>query len=161
MPFLRDLRRRLHRYRFEELPPETQEAILQVREYEKSRAAEDGPVVSKGTRGRRYELYESPRYIRDREYLESRGYDLAELDDAIAMLLDGERLPRRYKVHKLKGNMDGLWDCHVKDDWILLYRYSSDGLVLEAVRTGSHRDLLRKRFRFFMEDIIKASNIMA
>ena len=35
MPFLRDLRRCLHRYRFEELPPETQEAILQVREYER------------------------------------------------------------------------------------------------------------------------------
>ena len=37
MPILRDIRRRFHRYRFEDLPPETQEAIVQVKEYEESR----------------------------------------------------------------------------------------------------------------------------
>lgn len=145
MRIFRDIRHRFHRYRFEDLPPETQEAILQVREFESSRAdsVSEGSVVSKGIRGRRYELYESPRYLKDREYLEDNGYDLEPLDNAITMLLDGDRLPRRYKVHKLNGNQDGLWDCHMKSDWILLYRYSEDGLVLEAVRTGSHRSLFR------------------
>ena len=38
MPFLRYLKRRFHRYRFKELPPETREALLQVREFEASRA---------------------------------------------------------------------------------------------------------------------------
>lgn len=144
MPILRDIRRRFHRYRFEDLPPETQEAIRQVEEYERECRDEvrKGLVVSKGIEGRRYELYESPRYIRDRENLARNGYDLTDLDRVIAMLLDGERLPRRCKVHKLSGDMDGFWDCHVKDDWILLYRYRSDGLVLEAVRTGSHRKVL-------------------
>lgn len=37
MPILRDIRRRFHCYRFEDLPPETQEAIVQVKEYEESR----------------------------------------------------------------------------------------------------------------------------
>ena len=140
---LNNLRYRLHRYRFDDLPPETQEAITQVEEFEASRKNSNEPVISKGIKGRRYELYESPRYIRDREYLEENGYDLEELDGVIAMLLDGERLPRKHKPHKLKGDGKGLWDCHVKDDWILLYRYSDDGLILEAVRTGSHRRLLR------------------
>lgn len=147
MPILRDIRRRFHRYRFEDLPPETQEAIRQVEEYERECRAEirKGLVVSKGIEGRRYELYESPRYLRDREYLESNGYDLAVLDGVISMLLEGERLPRRCKVHRLRGDKEGLWDCHIKDDWILLYRYRPDGLVLEAVRTGGHRRLLRIR----------------
>lgn len=139
MPILRDIRRRFHRYRFEDLPPETQEAVIQIRGYEESCAGPGDVVVSKGIRGLRYELYESPRYIQDRENLARNGYDLTDLDRVIAMLLDGERLPRRCKVHKLSGDMDGFLDCHVKDDWILLYRYRSDGLVLEAVRTGSHR----------------------
>lgn len=142
MPILRDIRRRFHRYRFEDLPPETREAVIQVRGYEESRSDPGDIVVSKGIRGLRYELYESPRYIRDREHLARNGYDLTDLDRVIAMLLDGERLPRRCKVHKLSGDMEGFWDCHVKDDWILLYRYRSDGLVLEAVRTGSHRKVL-------------------
>lgn len=142
MPILRDIRRRFHRYRFEDLPPETREAVIQIRGYEESRADPGDVVVSKGIRGLRYELYESPGYIRDREHLARNGYDLTELDRVTAMLLDGERLPRRCKVHKLSGDMDGFRDCHVKDDWILLYRYRSDGLVLEAVRTGSHRKVL-------------------
>lgn len=144
MSILGDVRRRLHRYRFADLPPETREAVLQVREFEESRTdpGTDRPMMSRNIRGCRYELYESPRYIKDREYLEGNGYDLSDLDRLISILLDGGRLPRRHRVHRLKGDMDGLWDCHVKDDWILLYRYSADGLVLEAVRTGSHKRLL-------------------
>lgn len=38
MPILRDIRRRFHRYRFEDLPPETREAIIQVKGYEESRS---------------------------------------------------------------------------------------------------------------------------
>lgn len=145
MNILRRIRHFFHYYKFEDFPSETQEAILQVRGYERacSDADNEGLIISKGIKGRRYELYESPRYIRDREYLEDNGYDLTILDNVIAMLLDGDRLPRRYKIHKLKGDGNGLWDCHIKDDWILFYTYRPDGLVLEAVRTGSHRRLLR------------------
>lgn len=38
MSVIRGLRRRFHRYRFEDLPPETQEAMLQVQGFEASRA---------------------------------------------------------------------------------------------------------------------------
>lgn len=37
MPFLKEIQRRFHRYRFEDLPPETREAVVQVKEYEESR----------------------------------------------------------------------------------------------------------------------------
>lgn len=35
MPFLKEIQRRFHRYRFEDLPPETREAVVQVKEYER------------------------------------------------------------------------------------------------------------------------------
>ncbi len=139
MSLLNNLRYRFHRYRFDDLPPETREAIVQVEEFEASRKNSNEPVISKGIKGRRYELYESPRFIRDREYLEENGYNLEELDKAIATLLDGGRLPRRFKVREKEG---GLWDCHA-NDLIFFYRYSGDGLILEAVRTGSHGRILR------------------
>lgn len=34
MPILGDIRRRFHRYRFEDLPSETREAVIQIRGYE-------------------------------------------------------------------------------------------------------------------------------
>ena len=37
MPFLKEIQRRFHRYRFEDPPPETREAVVQVKEYERSR----------------------------------------------------------------------------------------------------------------------------
>lgn len=134
MSLLNNLRYRFHRYRFDDLPQETQEAIIQVEEFETSRQNSNEPVISKGKKGRRYELYESPRYIGDREYLEENGYDLEDLDKVITMLLDGEKLPRRFRVQERK---EGLWDCYVNDR-ILFYRCSDDGLILEAVRIGRH-----------------------
>lgn len=35
-PILGDIRRRFHRYRFEDLPPKTREAVIQIRGYEES-----------------------------------------------------------------------------------------------------------------------------
>ena len=43
MPILGDIRRRFHRYRFEDLPPETREAVIQIIGYEESRADPDNP----------------------------------------------------------------------------------------------------------------------
>lgn len=137
MSLQRRIRYLLHRYRFEDFPPETQEAILQVEEFEASRAdmrKKDRSAIPGNAKGQRYELYESPMYIEDRECLEKRGHDLSGLDEAIALLLDGERLPRRYKIHGPESDSDGLWNCHMKGGWILLYRYSKERMILEAVR---------------------------
>lgn len=41
MHILRDLRRRFHYYRYEDLPPETQEALDQCDEFERSLAEKE------------------------------------------------------------------------------------------------------------------------
>lgn len=43
VPILRDIRRRFHRYRFEDLPPETREAVIQIRGYEEPCSDPDNP----------------------------------------------------------------------------------------------------------------------
>lgn len=45
----------------------------------------------RGTSGDAYELYGSPRHIKDRGSLVGNGYDLSDPDLVIAALLDGER----------------------------------------------------------------------
>ncbi|GHV59160.1 hypothetical protein FACS1894103_2000 [Campylobacterota bacterium] len=70
-----------------------------------------------------------------------RGYDRTLLDTVIALLQNGEKLPAKYKDHALKGNKDGLRDCHIKPDWVLIYKIKNDELVLVLLETGTHSDL--------------------
>ena len=48
-------------------------------------------------------------------------------------------LALRYQDHALSGDMKGFRECHIRPDWLLVYRLEPDKLVL--VRTGTHADL--------------------
>ena len=61
--------------------------------------------------------------------------------DVVRMLAMGETLPPKYRDHALSGNLIGLRDCHIENDWVLLY-YIQDGvLVLSLADTGTRSDL--------------------
>jgi len=48
-------------------------------------------------------------------------------------------MPAKYRDHKLAGYSKEHRDCHIESDWLLIYRFDGDDLILE--RTGSHSDL--------------------
>ena len=56
------------------------------------------------------------------------------------MLANNEKLPEKYKDHALK-NMGGVRDCHIQPDWIPLYEYFDNILVLVLNRLGTHSEL--------------------
>ena len=56
-------------------------------------------------------------------------------------LTNGEPLDAKYKDHQLSGNWIGHRECHIQPDWLLVYRYEDDVLVLTLTRTGTHSDL--------------------
>ena len=61
---------------------------------------------------------------------------------AIAGLLaQGVPLPESAYPHKLSGAYDGLWECHIEHDWLLVYEIVDDYIILH--RTGTHDDLFR------------------
>lgn len=43
------------------------------------------------------------------------------------------------KDHDLKGKYKGFREYHISPDWLLIYRYNGEYLVLS--RTGTHSDL--------------------
>lgn len=47
----------------------------------------------------------------------------------------------KYKDHQLSGNWIGHRECHIQPDWLLVYRYKDDVLVLTLTRTGTHSEL--------------------
>jgi len=68
-----------------------------------------------------------------------RNYDMRELKAIMKLLINEQPLPERCRNHKLKGTRYERWDCHIKGDWVLLYRYEKDTIIFED--TGTHSDL--------------------
>lgn len=63
------------------------------------------------------------------------------LKDVVTRLANGEPLDPRHKDHPLSGEWSGHRECHIQPDWLLIYRYENDILVLALIRTGTHSDL--------------------
>ena len=80
-------------------------------------------------------------FKKDYKSAEKRGYPIIVLDDCIRMLAAGLQLPQNYRDHELIGNWKGHRECHLRGDWLLIYRIEDDELVLVLARTGTHSDL--------------------
>lgn len=63
------------------------------------------------------------------------------LENILSKLANGEKLESKYKNHTLKGNLKGIWDCHIKPDLVLLYKKEEDILILTALAIGSHSEM--------------------
>ena len=61
--------------------------------------------------------------------------------EIVECLLNKEVLGQKYKNHKLKGDLEGVWKCHLAPDILLTYTYFENELVLLLVNIGTHSDL--------------------
>ncbi len=65
-----------------------------------------------------------------------------ELFETVVKILASEgSLPSKYRPHKLSGKYNGLWECHLQPDWLLIWQQDDTKLVLVMINTGSHSDL--------------------
>ena len=71
--------------------------------------------------------------------LKKRGYDISLLIDIIGKLVNDIPLDKKHHNHQLKGKYFGFYECHVRPDWLLIYTYEFNTLIL--VDTGTHSDL--------------------
>lgn len=83
----------------------------------------------------------SKKFLSDVETLVSRGWKIDALLKIVKVIRDKKPLPDKCQDHLLTGNVDGIRDCHVGADWVLLYKIDAAKNTLIAVRTGSHSDL--------------------
>lgn len=70
-----------------------------------------------------------------------RGKKQEKFTEIVALLASGKELPARCRPHKLTGNFDGFWECHIEPDWLLIYDFGDDFLYLS--RLGTHSDLFK------------------
>ncbi len=86
------------------------------------------------------ELVQTSQFKQDLKRVKHSGrYSIDDLLQVVELLKSGESLPEKYKEHNLHGNWQHYKECHVKPDWLLIYKLSTEQLVL--ARTGSHSEL--------------------
>mgnify|MGYP000995513228 CR=1 FL=1 len=89
----------------------------------------------------KYKLDPSNKFKKDLKLLKKQGKNIKKLLEVIEILADGEQLDSKYEDHSLIGNYKGYRECHIFPDWLLIYKYEEDILVLTLARTGSHSEL--------------------
>jgi len=92
----------------------------------------------------KYAVRFTSQFKKDYRKAEKRHYELTKLDEVLSYLANGVPLPEDYKDHPLSGNWVNHRECHIQNDWLLIYQIQNDILVLELTRTGTHSDLFKK-----------------
>ncbi|MBQ9550157.1 MAG: type II toxin-antitoxin system YafQ family toxin [Lachnospiraceae bacterium] len=68
-------------------------------------------------------------------------YDEAEFKHVVDTLVAQKPLEEKYRDHPLKGKHAGIIgcrECHIKPDWILVYKVYKEDLILYLIETDSH-----------------------
>jgi mRNA interferase YafQ len=81
------------------------------------------------------------RFEKDVERARKRKYELSKLSAIIRLLGEGDLKDPQYHDHPLRGKYEGLRECHLAPDWLLIYKSFPDEVLL--FRTGTHSDLFR------------------
>lgn len=88
-----------------------------------------------------YSIEYSGQFKKSLKLAKKRGLSLEPLYRVISILSEKGILPQEYKPHILSGKYSGIWECHIKPDWLLLWKQNDEELVLLLLNTGTHSDL--------------------
>ena len=92
-----------------------------------------------------YSIRRTSQFKKDFKLCLKRGLDPKEFVTVVGLLQSGSPLPEKYRDHPLQPSR-GYLNCrelHIQPDWLLVYKYSNESLILYLVRTGTHSDLFR------------------
>lgn len=86
----------------------------------------------------------SSQYKKDLKLARKRGLPEDKLNEVVFMLANDLPLPAINRDHVLIGDKNGLRECHILPDWLLIYDKEEGELqILNLIRTGSHSDLFK------------------
>ena len=88
-----------------------------------------------------YSIEYSGQFKKSLKLCKKRGYSIDLLQQVICLLAEKGELPSEYKPHILSGKYAGVWECHIKPDWLLLWKQNNNTLTLLFLNTGTHSDI--------------------
>ena len=92
-----------------------------------------------------YGIRQSSQFKKDLKQCIKRGLDIEKLKAVLILLQNGSVIPEKYRDHPLQPSKDfkNCRELHIEPDWLLVYKYSNESVILYLVRTGSHSDLFK------------------
>ncbi len=90
-----------------------------------------------------YTIKRTTKFKKDYKIAVKRKMNVKKLEEIVTLLAEGKPLPAELLDHPLFGEYVGCRECHVENDWLLIYRYEKDVLVLGLQRLGTHSDVFR------------------
>ena len=88
---------------------------------------------------RMYEIIYTTKYKKDYKRIKSNTILKDEINTAVNLLYRSDLpLPENYNDHQLKGKYTEYRECHIRPDWLLVYRKKQKELILMLTRTGTH-----------------------
>jgi len=85
-------------------------------------------------------LKPSSRYKKDYKHFRNDPKKVAKLFEVLRMLENEIPIPAEYDPHMLKGDYRGHMECHIEDDFLLIW-FDPDTDEIDLVRLGSHSEL--------------------
>lgn len=80
-------------------------------------------------------------FKKDYKLCVKRGYPMKGFQKIVEDLLAGVPLAPKCKLHSLTGNWVDFEECHIKPDWLLIFKREEQVKTLVFTRTGTHSDL--------------------
>ena len=82
----------------------------------------------------------SSKFKKDLKRYQNRANKIACLGEIIKHLKKSGRVPLQYRPHKLHGIYEGSMECHIEDDFLLIWIDETTNTI-KLLRLGSHQEL--------------------
>lgn len=94
----------------------------------------------------KYQVDYTNNFKKQYKKIKKQGKDLNKLYEVIEKLANGKQLELKYKNHNLINDKTykDCSECHITPDWLLVYKYIDNNLILLLLATGSHSELFNK-----------------
>ena len=92
-----------------------------------------------------YSIKQTSQFKKDFKLCIKRGLDEEKLKEVLNLLVMGASLPQKYLDHPLQPSKEyrNCRELHIEPNWLLIYKYSNDNVILYLLRTGTHSDLFK------------------
>ncbi|MBR1504263.1 MAG: type II toxin-antitoxin system YafQ family toxin [Prevotella sp.] len=88
-------------------------------------------------------LQPTTQYKKDYKRIRNNAQKVEDLKEILKKLMNEEPIPAEYLPHKLTGNYKGCMECHIQNDFLLIW-IDEENDIIELVRLGSHSELFGK-----------------
>lgn len=67
--------------------------------------------------------------------------DIKKLERVVNIILSNKLLDEKFQDHKLNGKLSNYMECHIKADFLLIYKKDEKNKIVFLFDVGNHNDL--------------------